>query len=139
MARDDDDDDRPRRKKKRSRDDDDVDEVEVEVEDDDDRPPKKRSRDDDDDEVGVSAGEPPARKRSRVDDVVAEGDRVVIRWSGGGTHRGELFGIPPTQKSITANGIHIFRIADGKIAEHWGTSDDLGMMRQLGVIPAPGG
>lgn len=74
---------------------------------------------------------------SKVDDIVAEGDRVVVRWSGGGTHEGELFGIPPTGKEIRAAGIHIFRIANGKIVEHWGNSDDLGMMQQLGVIPGP--
>lgn len=54
-----------------------------------------------------------------------------------GTHTGEFFGIPPTGKSVTFSGMHLMRIADGKIAEHWGNNDDLGLMRQLGVVPAP--
>jgi steroid delta-isomerase-like uncharacterized protein len=72
---------------------------------------------------------------SNVEDVIVEGDKAVVRFSAGGTHLGELFGIPATGKAGTLTGIHIFRIADGKIAEHWGNSDDLGMMQQLGVIP----
>jgi predicted ester cyclase len=74
---------------------------------------------------------------SIADDLIAEGDKVVVRWHGGGTHNGEFFGIPPTGTAATITGIHIFRIAGGKIVEHWGNSDDLGMLRQLGAIPAP--
>src|SRR5882724_11886906 len=55
---------------------------------------------------------------SVVDDVIAEHDRVVVRWHGWGTQRGEFFGLPPTGRFGTTTGIHIFRIADGKIAEH---------------------
>lgn len=73
---------------------------------------------------------------SRVEDVIAAGDKVVVRFSAVGTHLGDFWGIPPTGKVGEITGIHIFRIADGKIAERWGNSDDLGMMRQLGVIPA---
>jgi steroid delta-isomerase-like uncharacterized protein len=73
---------------------------------------------------------------SVVDDVIAEGDRVVERFHSGGTHRGEFFGIPPTGRSGEISGINIFRIAGGRIAEHWGNSDDLGLMQQLGIIPA---
>jgi steroid delta-isomerase-like uncharacterized protein len=71
----------------------------------------------------------------RIDDLIAEGDKVVARTTMRGTHRGELFGIPPTGKRVEMTGVHVVRIADGKIAEHWGNNDDLGMMRQLGVIP----
>ncbi len=71
-----------------------------------------------------------------VEDVVAEGDKVAVRFSGTGTHQGDLFGIPPTGKAIKTTGINIFRIADGKIVEHWNNADDLGVMQQLGVIPS---
>jgi steroid delta-isomerase-like uncharacterized protein len=70
-----------------------------------------------------------------TEDIFAAGDRVVERWTARGTHLGELFGVPPTGKVMQTSGIHIFRIADGKIAEHWGNSDDLGAMRSLGLLP----
>ena len=72
-----------------------------------------------------------------IEDLIAEGDRVVNRWSMTGTHKGELMGIPPTGKKVTSTGISIVRIADGKIAEIWGASDQLGLMQQLGAIPSP--
>jgi steroid delta-isomerase-like uncharacterized protein len=68
------------------------------------------------------------------EDLFAEGDRAVGRYTMRGTHQGEFLGIPATGKSITVSNIHIMRIADGKIAEHWGHGDDMGMMRQLGVM-----
>jgi len=71
-----------------------------------------------------------------IEDVVAEGDKVVVRFSATGTHQGEFFGIPPTGKRIRSTGINIFRIANGKIVEHWNNADDLGLMQQLGVIPS---
>jgi steroid delta-isomerase-like uncharacterized protein len=74
--------------------------------------------------------------RTTIDDVIAEGDKVVIRWTGRGTHKGELMGIAPTGKTVTVTGIGIDRIANGKIVEHWESFDQLGMMQQLGVIPA---
>jgi predicted ester cyclase len=67
---------------------------------------------------------------------IAEGDKVALRVMMHGTHRGEFFGIPPTGKRVTVSGIHILRIANGKIAEHWGNNDDLSMMQQLGAAPA---
>ena len=70
-----------------------------------------------------------------VQDIVAEGDRVVIRVLCRGTHVGELMGIPPTGKSFEVQQFHEYRIQDGQIAEHWACRDDIGMMRQLGVIP----
>jgi predicted ester cyclase len=72
---------------------------------------------------------------SKIEDVIVEGDKVVERFSGGGTHQGEFFGIPPTGKRGSTTGINIFRIANGQIVELWGNSDDLGMMTQLGIIP----
>src|SRR4029450_3325189 len=53
------------------------------------------------------------------------------------TPRGSLSGTPPTGKHVSVDGVHIVRIADGKVIEHWGNNDDLGLMRQLGVIPEP--
>ena len=69
---------------------------------------------------------------------IAESDKVAIRVIMHGTHQGEFFGIPPTGKPVAVSGIHILRIANGKIAEHWGNNDDLGLMQQLGVVPPPG-
>ena len=72
-----------------------------------------------------------------IHEMVAEGDKVVARTTMEATHTGDFFGIPPTGKRVSVDGIHVMRIADGRIAEHWGNNDDLGLMRQLGVIPAP--
>ena len=72
-----------------------------------------------------------------IDEQVAEGDKVVTRWSAHGTHQGELAGIPATGKSSTVTGIAVDRIVNGKIAESWGIFDQFGMMQQLGVIPMP--
>ena len=69
------------------------------------------------------------------EDLFAEGDRVVVRATLRGTHLGDFLGIPPTGNAITVSNIHIVRIADGKIVEHWGHGDDMGMMRQLGALP----
>jgi predicted ester cyclase len=74
----------------------------------------------------------------RFEDVIAEGDKVVTRGTFSGTHRGELQGIPPTGKEITIPFFHIDRIIDGKLVEHWGQSDLLGLMQQVGIIPIPG-
>jgi steroid delta-isomerase-like uncharacterized protein len=73
-----------------------------------------------------------------VEEVLAENDKVVVRWTGHGTHTGELPGIPPTGKRVTVPGVWIFRIAGGQIAESWDVWDTMGMLQQLGVIPAPG-
>jgi steroid delta-isomerase-like uncharacterized protein len=71
-----------------------------------------------------------------VEDVVAEGDRVVARTTLNGTHQGELQGIPATGKAVSVPSITIFRLDNGKIAEGWLINDNLGMMQQLGIIPA---
>ena len=70
-----------------------------------------------------------------VEDLIAEGDKVVARNTVTGTHQGEYMGLPPTGKSITYNEIFIVRLADGRVAETWGVVDVLSQMRQLGAIP----
>src|SRR3712207_3394221 len=63
----------------------------------------------------------------QIEDLVAEGDKVVARTTMRGTQRGAFFGIPPTGKAVEMTGVHVMRIADGRIAEHWGNNDDLGL------------
>jgi steroid delta-isomerase-like uncharacterized protein len=71
-----------------------------------------------------------------IEDKIAEGDRLVTRWTARGTHMGEFQGIPPTGKQVRVAGTDIDRIADGKAVECWSHVDELGMMQQLGAIPA---
>ena len=71
-----------------------------------------------------------------IDQQVAEGDYVVTRWTAHGTHDGDLDGIAPTGRSATTSGISITRIVDGKIVEDYTQWDALGLMTQLGVVPA---
>lgn len=68
-----------------------------------------------------------------VEDMIAEGDRVVVRFTIRGVHHGDLMGIPPTGKRIEVPGIIIYRIEGGKIVEHWIQTDAMSMMQQLGV------
>ena len=70
-----------------------------------------------------------------IDDLIAEGDKVVGRVTAYGRHQGELFGIPATGKDIRVSGIAIWRIQDDRIVEHWHETDQMGLMQQLGVIP----
>ncbi len=72
-----------------------------------------------------------------IEDQIADGDRVVTRWTAEGTHLGEFQGIPPTGKHGTMTGIDIDRVVDGKVVECWVNEDDLGLLQQLGVIPVP--
>ncbi|MBX3085480.1 MAG: ester cyclase [Anaerolineae bacterium] len=67
-------------------------------------------------------------------DIIAEGDKVVHRMSNEGTHQDEFLGIPATGKRVAMTHIDIWRIADGKLAEHWVEADMMGMMQQLGVV-----
>jgi steroid delta-isomerase-like uncharacterized protein len=77
--------------------------------------------------------------RADIEDLLAEGDKVVARLTFRGTHTGgEFMGIPPSGRQFTFSAISIFRIADGKIVEHWGEEDSLGWLQQLGAIPTPG-
>lgn len=72
-----------------------------------------------------------------INDMIAEGDRVVTHWTAQGTHLAELMGVPPTGKRITVSAIVIDRIVNGRIVEHWAGRDDLGLFQQLGLIPSP--
>lgn len=71
----------------------------------------------------------------RVEELVAEGDLVAIRWSSTGTHAGEFNGFPATGRVGTAEGIAIVRMQDGRIVEGWQETDRLGMAQQLGMVP----
>lgn len=73
-----------------------------------------------------------------TNDLIAEGDKVVKVWTVNCTHEGELMGIPPTGNKLVVEGIEVFRIAGGKIAELWASMDTLGMMQQIGAIPGQG-
>ncbi len=73
-----------------------------------------------------------------VEDFIAEGDKVVARLTVRGTQQGVFMGIPPTGKHATVTAIDINRMAGGKSVEHWLEMDTLGLLQQLGVIPAPG-
>ena len=70
-----------------------------------------------------------------IEDQVAEGDRVVTRFTTRGTHQGELMGIPPSGKRVEMSGMTMNRVSGGKIAEEWDNYDALGMMQQIGAIP----
>jgi len=73
-----------------------------------------------------------------IEDLFAEGDRVATRYIGRGTHKGEMMGIPPTGKQVTAMGLVISRILGGKFVETWDLMDQVGMLQQLGVMPPRG-
>ena len=74
--------------------------------------------------------------RFDIEDAVADEDTVAVRGTCSGTHEGDLWGIPATGERFAVQQVHWFRVADGKVAEHWAVRDDLGMMRQLGIAPA---
>jgi predicted SnoaL-like aldol condensation-catalyzing enzyme len=74
-----------------------------------------------------------------IQDTVMEGDRVAVRLVASALQSGPFMGMPPSGKRYTIEEIHIFRIADGRVAEHWHQFDGLGMLRQLGVLPQPSG
>ena len=71
------------------------------------------------------------------EDLIAEDDKVVMRQVTTGTHQGDFMGIAATGKKVEMHDIHIVRLADDKIVEHWGVEDNLGMMQQLGVVEGP--
>lgn len=74
---------------------------------------------------------------STPEELVAEGETVVERWTGRGTHRGEFQGIPPTGRQVEVPGVVFYRIRDGKIVEFRGSFDGLRMLQQLGALPEP--
>lgn len=71
-----------------------------------------------------------------INDMVAEGNKVAVRWTGTGTHKGDFMGIRPTGKHISVTGITVDTFKDGKLVETWTNYDALGMLQQLGVVPA---
>jgi predicted ester cyclase len=75
---------------------------------------------------------------STIEDLIAEGDKVVARWRSRATHRGEYMGIPPTGKEVEFTGISVYRIEGGRIAESWNSEDQFGLLRQIGAVPQPG-
>jgi len=73
--------------------------------------------------------------RLTIEDLIAEGDTVMARWSCHGTHKGDLNGIAPTGKQFTITGVTVARLLNGKLAEGYVNWDALGLMQQLGVVP----
>ena len=71
-----------------------------------------------------------------VEDVITEGDKVVVRWTNTGTHVGEFAGIPATAKPFQITGIDIYRVDEDRLLEHWHVVDQLSMLGQLGLLPA---
>ena len=74
-----------------------------------------------------------------IDDLIAEGDRVAARLTTGATQVGPFMGLPATGKRYSIGEIHIFRLRDGKVVEHWHQLDQMGLMKQLGAMPGGGG
>jgi steroid delta-isomerase-like uncharacterized protein len=85
--------------------------------------------------TGSRAGLPDFRLT--VDELLGEGDRLAARWTTTGTHEGNYVGIPPTGKKVSHGGTTFYRLENGRIVELWFLADMLGVMQQLGVIPAP--
>lgn len=73
-----------------------------------------------------------------VDEILVDGDKVAIHVTARGTHTGHFLAAPPTGKSVTWTETHIYRLAEGQVAEHWGQADELGLLQQIGMIPAMG-
>ena len=76
--------------------------------------------------------------RLKIEDTVAEGENVVVRWSSHGTHKGEFNGIAPTGKQVNLTGVSVVRFSNNKIVEGWVNWDALGLMQQLGVVTEHG-
>jgi steroid delta-isomerase-like uncharacterized protein len=74
---------------------------------------------------------------SDLDFLVEEDDLVVENFTASGTQQGEIFGVPASGRTVSLPGINIWRVRDGRIVERWGRLDDLGLMRQLGLVPQP--
>ncbi len=72
-----------------------------------------------------------------IEDMIAEDDKVAVRYTLEGTHDGDLFGVPPTGRQLSIKSITVERVSEGKVIEHWRVTDSLDMMQQLGAIPTP--
>jgi steroid delta-isomerase-like uncharacterized protein len=72
--------------------------------------------------------------RLEIEDMLAEEDRVAVRWTFHGTHTGEFLSIAPTGKPVTMSAVEVNRVVGGRVAEHWVVLDQLGVLRQLGVM-----
>lgn len=72
---------------------------------------------------------------THIEDLIAEGDKVAARITMTGTHSGDFWGIPATGKRVKFTGVYIVRIDGGRIVEHWGEEDSMGLLQQLGVMP----
>ncbi len=72
-----------------------------------------------------------------IEDILVDGDKAATRYTYAGTNRGAFMGVPPTNRKITGWAIEIDRFSDGRLVELWGRLDTLGLMQQLGLIPAP--
>jgi len=75
--------------------------------------------------------------KATIEDILADGDKVVVRMTWSGTQKGEFMGIPATGKRVSFSVIDIVRFSGDKFVEHWGLMDDTSLMRQLGAVPAP--
>ena len=73
----------------------------------------------------------------KIEDIIAEDDKVAVRVTAHARHTGEFMGLPPSGKAYTISETHIFHVRDGKVAEHWRDADMLGLMRQVGALPQP--
>jgi steroid delta-isomerase-like uncharacterized protein len=73
--------------------------------------------------------------RVEILDLIAEGNRAAVRWSGHVTHQGSFRGIAPTGRKITVTGINVYEVSEGRIAVEWEQTDSLGMLQQLGALP----
>ncbi|MEP6468690.1 MAG: ester cyclase [Chloroflexota bacterium] len=71
----------------------------------------------------------------KIEDMIAEGDKVAVRLTAHARQEGEFMGLPASGREYTISETHIFRVSDGKVAEHWVNADMLGLMRQLGALP----
>ena len=71
------------------------------------------------------------------DDMVAVGDKVAVRFTLHGTHKGEFMGVPPTGKRVSFQGLIIYQIKEGRIVDHWMQVDMVSFMQQIGALPAP--
>ena len=75
--------------------------------------------------------------RVEIEEIVAEGNSVAVRWAGEVTHEGPFHGIPATGKRLSVSGINVYKVDGGVISEEWEQMDSLGMLQQMGVLPAP--